>query len=403
MPLFLAMLMTLLGVVWEAESLDGGKTRGAPGHWDGETLRLVDGTQPIDVPLNRLARVVRIDADDANNRRAPRPIHVRLTEGTEIRGEKVSIEGTDLVLRRDPDTIWRIPLRLVANFRLQADAADTEKAWGEMIQRDFTSDALIIRRAQGSLDFLEGIVQSVNEEQVEFKYEGESMQVPRRKVEGLVLASPKLTSPAPYRVNTLGGERIRATRLALDGERVTIRLGDQSDIIMSVAEVGGIEVEQEDQLYLSALNPEVTEVTPFVADLEDDPELQTWLYGVWRDRDPQGSPLTLRDPKTRRLESFAHGVSLHSRTKIAYRLDARFRELRGLVGMDPSGDGRNRGEITIRAGDQVLFQEVIRAEEPPRVIQIALPDTRRLELLFDYGGDGDFGDRLHLVDLRLIK
>jgi hypothetical protein len=46
---------------------------------------------------------------------------------------------------------------------------------------------------------------------------------------------------------------------------------------------------------------------------------------------------------------------------------------------------------------------VIAGDQTPREIDIDITDKQRLRIFVDYGENLDLGDRLHLVEARLIK
>ncbi len=88
---------------------------------------------------------------------------------------------------------------------------------------------------------------------------------------------------------------------------------------------------------------------------------------------------------------------------MVYRLGDAYRELRGIGGMAAGAQTNGAARLTIRAGDDVLFDELLARGSAPTEFAIPVAKARNLEILVDYGDESDLGDRVHLCDVRLLK
>ena len=96
-----------------------------------------------------------------------------------------------------PGTRVEFPARLVHSVRLAKQDSVVQKQWQEILDRSATADMLVVRKmttggAGGTeatavaLDHLQGIVRDISDEAVGFDFDGTRLDVPRKKVEGLV-------------------------------------------------------------------------------------------------------------------------------------------------------------------------------------------------------------------------
>jgi hypothetical protein len=114
-------------------------------------------------------------------------------------------------------------------------------------------------------------------------------------------------------------------------------------------------------------------------------------------------PLQLQFPGANDYRTFAKGIAAHSRTQLVYRLDGEKARLLGLAGMAPESGVTGSARLAITVDGRVMFDQIIQRPGAPVSLDIDLSGGRRLEILVDYGNDGDLGDRLYLCDLRIIK
>jgi hypothetical protein len=121
-----------------------------------------------------------------------------------------------------------------------------------------------------------------------------------------------------------------------------------------------------------------------------------------------GSPLTLSWPADETktgatLESYDKGLAIRSRTELEYRLPKSMRRFTAIAGIDPETLGQGSVQLTIEVDGQVEFEQTIDGEHGPVKIDLDVAGKQRLKLLVDYGENLDLGDRLHLVEARLLK
>jgi hypothetical protein len=59
--------------------------------------------------------------------------------------------------------------------------------------------------------------------------------------------------------------------------------------------------------------------------------------------------------------------------------------------------------LRVEADSETVFEEAISGKNPPAEIDAIIAGKQKLRIFVDYGGNLDLGDRLHLVEARLVK
>jgi hypothetical protein len=191
----------------------------------------------------------------------------------------------------------------------------------------------------------------------------------------------------------------------LDGSRWNVRSLEMRDGELSMISAAGfrgslpfeelamLDYSVANLTFLSNLEPESVDWRPHLLSATTPVSVSRWF----RPRvDPQ--PCALRGTQ------FEHGLSLHSRTQLTYRLQPEFRRFRATVGIDDRYRDTGQVRLVVTANQRVLFDGQIAGADPPLELDLELNAARRLSILVDFGSDGtDLGDHLVLGNPRLTK
>lgn len=293
-----------------------------------------------------------------------------------------------------------VPSRAIRWVRFQAASERDEKSnkqWSEIVESKLTADLLVVRK-KGSLDYLEGVLQDFNGESLKFELDREPMNVKRPKIEGLVYyhsAADALSEPI-CEVVAIGGTRLFAR---------SVRLSDGQFKIVTVAgAIVAFPAEQASELdfsagkirYLSDLETETAEYTPFFASKEPLPVLADFF----RPRQDVGleQGLLKLDGKT-----YRKGLAVHSRSRLAYRLPGEFNRFLAVVGIDDGVREGGNARLEIKGDGKSLWQGTVPGTEPAQNVDIAIAGVRRLEIIADFGDDLDIADHVDLCDAKVTK
>ena len=125
------------------------------------------------------------------------------------------------------------------------------------------------------------------------------------------------------------------------------------------------------------------------------------LYQPRRDNGFEGSGLWIGEGND--LQVFDKGLSLRSRTVLAFRFTEAYRRFTGIAGIDSRMRGRGHVQLVIEGDDRELLRQTISGLDPPTPIDLDTVGVRRLRIVVDFGDSMDVADHLNLCNARMIK
>jgi hypothetical protein len=391
-------------------SLDGEQTEGELVGWQADSLSLKNEDGSRVISPSKILRISR-----PGKRKAAKSLgsYVELIGGSRLPISEFTVADR---LATISTSLAEAPMELpVSQIRFVQFSARTDSAagfWSEFEQRELLGDLLVIQKGDPvRLDHLSGVLGDVSTEVVDFRWDGEEIPVKRSKVAALAFyhaKRPELPKPSCW-LTTVQGARLPAAKVlwkngeeALDIETVTglkfaVPLDDLYDADYSVGKL----------VYLSDLTPLKQAWTPRI-DLPGAASLIRQHGLPRRDQSFSGSSLSLFWPSENPAipgvtKPYAKGLALRSRTLIEFRIPAGMNRFTALAGIDPATANQGNVRLEISADGNLLWQGEIAGGDVPVEINVPLKKLRRLRLFVDYGTNLDYGDRLHLVDARLIK
>jgi len=303
-----------------------------------------------------------------------------------------------------------VPTRAIEHVRLMPRTPATFEQWQELVATPRTLDAVVIRKTTAAtdgqdgvegkvaLDAPDGVLGNIDESTVGFEFDDTTVNVPRRKIEGIIYFHRTTTTPRDpiCRVIDSSGSHwnVRSIKLGEDslqgitvsGVRFTLPLTQLSTLDYSVGNID----------YLSDLpresvvwKPRRIAGNPPSAYRWFSPKFDTGLYG---------SVLKLDD------EPYEKGLALHSHSEVTYRLTKRYRNLLARVGVDDGFHYEADLELRIYGDNDVIFSRKIKGHDEPFDLELDMQGIRRLRIVVGYGDDdSERGDNLNLCNARLTK
>lgn len=393
-----------------ATSLDGGQISGDLLAWQPERLVLQVHGENVELPTEQLLKVRLVDAPKKMTEPSS---YVELTDGTRLslRGYSVSRQEAtiDTPLAEEPLTLATEQVRVV---QFSPRARDDSVFWSQLAAARLLGDALVVQQSDaGAVEHLFGVLGNVSPQEIHFRWDGEDIPVKRTKVVALAYFHRKSPQGRPPRswLSTTSGGRLPVAEMTCDVAHQTLRVTTVGGIPLAVPLDSLLEADYSagKLTYLSDLEPLVVQWTPRI-DLPASAELVRG-YGLPRsDQSFSGSSLSLFWPAVGTLgpgttKDYAKGLALRSRTVLEYRIPEGMTRFAATVGIDPTTRGQGNVTLEISADRKLLWQGEIDGSDAPVQLDVPLSEARRLRLLVDYGGNLDYGDRLHLVDARMTK
>jgi hypothetical protein len=186
----------------------------------------------------------------------------------------------------------------------------------------------------------------------------------------------------------VGGSKTLGAIEGPDGGQYTLRSVIGPAWRVEVASVRKVSFRGGRLVWLSDLKPSASKVTPFF-NREWPPRMNA---SVW------GRPLTVAG------EEYEHGIGIHSKTELTWRLNGGYVSFVSLLGIDDETNGTGAATVSITADGRTLLKPTpVKGGEKPVPVKLNVTGVREMTVLVDYGQGQDTGDHVDLLDARLLK
>jgi hypothetical protein len=342
---------------------------------------------------------------------------VAFSDGTILPLEKFTTSGnTSQILPRLDEPAKAaptiVPTQMVHWVRLQPLNKAAAEQWSDVLSTNAPSDLLVVLKRGGqSLDYLEGVIGQVTDEEVEFTHDGESVHVNRDKLAGIVFyrKTPTATGEsARCVVSGAEGLTIRCARVYLAGGELQVATSLGVALRWPWADIASADFSTGKLTFLSDLKPVSQSWQPLIA-LPKGVEHAASFGQPRLDHAAFGGPLSLwyaageATSGSGHAEAFAKGLAIRSRTEIVYRLPEGFNRFMATVGIEPAT--RSSGDVvfSVLGDDRPLLERGVNGSDAPLPIDVNISGVKQLRLVVDYGKNLDTGDWLNLCNARITK
>lgn len=397
----LALPLVLCSVAIDVTHLNGDVISGELVNWQGANLTITVDGEPVQLSTEQLLKIQFADLSTSTS-----PDIQRVTLGCGSSFAVRSFESTDgrVAITRTSGGAINCEQSQIQSIRFRPPSAAINPQWVELVNQRHEGDAIIIRKSDSALDYLEGIIGDVTSDKLQFELDGSEIDVKLTKLEGIVPYRTANDSwPAPIcNIITTTGDRWHVDQATLDNDQLQIKTPCGVASRVALKDIARVDFAAGNVQYISDLEPWKVDITPLISGSASPSSVTAMLYAPRRDESLNGTPLMLRGDDGG-LTSFTKGLAVHSRTTLHYRLDGQHRKLRGLVGIDPTVKAAAVVTLRIYGNEKLLLEAQITANEPPLTLDVSIEDVRRLKLEVDYGDGVDIGDRLNFGNLRTTK
>jgi hypothetical protein len=285
-----------------------------------------------------------------------------------------------------------IPLARVIGVHLSLpDRKESPESFAKRLKARTAGDLLLARAKDGEILALTGLVEGMDGDRLQFRYQERSRTLALSQVEGWVMAArpdPRASDDLRARVSLFGGLAASGVFKDLDTETWTFQSPWGQALKLPAAEIQDVRFRGGAMTHLCDLEPSKIDETPFFG------HRMPWR----RDLGLIGEPLSMSDQK------YEHGLAVHSRCHLTYDLGGRYGRFEAVLGFDDSAGGRGRVDCRVVADGKALFaRQDFRASEPPVVLSLPLAGAEQLRLEVDFGPDQDTGDRVIWANPRLFR
>jgi hypothetical protein len=332
---------------------------------------------------------------------------IELIDDSVLLGSHFKLESGNAEFQFPNGQTLKVAGRIVRGVRLRKQDEMLRRQWQMIAEADASGDRLVIRKTGEEnpdagastvvLDQLEGVVHAVGAKTISFEYDGDRIEVPLEKVEGILFHYRKPEVDPVCRVRDAQGAEWHVRTLQFAEGKITLQTVAGAQAELRLSQIAEVDFSSGNLTYLSDLKEESFDWRPYLVTPATPPALAKW-FSLRRDQTTDGSILMLGG------QPFDKGLSVHSRTLITYRLTRDYRHLQAVVGIDEKFRGPGNLKLEITGDNRQLFAKDIRGTDRPFEIDLDVSGVRRLKILVDFGEDrSDAGDHLLLCNARLTK
>ncbi len=389
----------------EVQLVQGARISGELVQWKDQQILLGTSTGAATVTSLEAATIAAIVPKPVAAQPPEKPLEkptlwLDLSDGSRLAATEYTVVGAQSKITFADGESLELPTAEVVAVRLQAASDAVALEWSRILGKKIHGDVLVTANLD-TVDYHQGVVHDVSDKLVQFELDGETLKVKRSKVFGLIYyRADAATAPASaYTIADTTGSRWVATAVKFDGNNIEWTSPSGRTLHRSLDRIAKIDLSCGKIIYLSDLKPDSEKYTPFFATEHVLPGRDEF-YRVHRDQNLEGKSIRIRG------QVYAKGLSMHSRSEVAWTLPGKFSRLEAVAGIDD--DVRPQGNVKLRIlGDgKLLLEKTIFAVDlkaDPLSIGIDLSGVRRLVIVADFGENLDIGDQLDLGNLRLIK
>ncbi|MEY4566855.1 MAG: hypothetical protein RLY14_1825 [Planctomycetota bacterium] len=331
------------------------------------------------------------------------PLLVRLRDGSELRAGDVRKDGKQIVLSPDGEKPEEgkisIPEGEVEWIRFRETSANNQNQWNELIASTSKTDRLVVLRAGDVVDSVEGVVVGIDEKEIRFDFDGESIKAPKSKLLGVTFFALDKKSYAPARVivRTTSGHMLSAVKLrkqTIDGkDGLAITTSGAIDISIPWGDLAELDYSAGNLKLCSELSP-LSSKWIGDKDYPGDKEIAQKIF----------SPHVERYGTAGSAEATAASdyVFLGS-GEVVFRVPEGMNRFQTTIAGAPGAQVRGWTTVIVKQEDEVIFQQSFRPEVERMSIDVAVSGKRRVTLITQPDDKRQAEDAIWWLQPRFVK
>ena len=358
----------------------GGET--IQGQWAGATdnaVRIDDGDSAREVLVDQLVSL-RL-AQSPGTATGP-SLAVTLVDGTLIMTQDITMDEAEVKIEPRRQEVIRMPIKQVRSIRFRLGTPATDPQWLGLVDQEMRSDLMVIRRGNDQLDPIEGVVVGLDPQNLLFELDGDKIEAPRDRLEGVFFRSTAGTESSPkVKISDVYGSIFHANRLESSDAR------DAVEIPLAGGVRHSIPIDQIKVIAWSSgrqmLARQVAASSQMVPYLRTG--LPENLIKDWFEPTAEGDDLV----------AAAGG-------QIDFRVEEGFQTFAGSVGRDAAVAAGGAVVVRLSVDDEVRWEQTL-VDSEPKGFRLPVGGARRVRLEVLAGDDGDVGDQVRFLKPRLLK
>ena len=335
-----------------------------------------------------IADLVRISTAITVATRPSQGVKLELVGGDELFGRILGGQEDAIVMETEDLGKIAVPLEAVVGYvrtPARSSAEPRVLEWFGRVKQDGEDLILLLNG-----DIIRGFITAIESGGVTVDRLMGETKVPSRLIAAVRLAVAQPPTPqSPYVVITFQNSgRLTITDLQLEGLSGDITLSSGAVAHVETDRIALIEVVGGRWSWLGLRRPISTEHTPMLS--------LGWNHV--RDRNVLGQPIVISG------ETFRHGIGVHSRSNLIYDLKGSYRQFVTYFGLDDNSGRFADVDVYVLVDGIKRFEQI--GVRPGRLygpVQVNVEQAKRIELIVDFGLNGDIQDRFNWIEPALVK
>ncbi len=344
---------------------------------DAEILLGIDGVEKR-IPFRKLTA---LHQDDVRSESKP-SIRVTLHSGSEIAALNLKLSGETMTIEPSHQENLSIGLKRIRAVRFHK-SSDRTTAWMAKLEEEHRSDTLAIQRGKNELDYIEGLVTEISDEKVTVKIDGDNVDAPIVKLEGILFGGVRTNANLQdIQISDSFGSKWSVAKLLPSQKDEALRLELSDDIIhlIPLSQVESIRFSG-GMTMLASMPMAATEASEFVQTKMDRTMYESWFA-----------------PKA----DVGQDIVLFGNSSVEYRLDPGYRSFAAEILRDGDVRKATKASVRITMDDKVVWDQSIEGTTS-FAADLPLNGARRLKIEVDAADDGDLGDKIRILRPRLLR
>jgi hypothetical protein len=338
------------------------------------------------VPLANIWQISRASVKASKPVAPPKSIEVTLIDGSRLVTTDLAADGDEFQLTWTYPSPVNLPVASLRAVRFNRNVSGKQLEQAARTSSD--TDTLFVMM-DGKATSLQGFFDKLDADQITFQWRDRTRKLPRRELNGLVLAAveeaPDNTSRC--RIQLANGSTLWAAVESLTDGLLNIALAGDSKLALPWTAVVKMTVNSPRMVFLSDLEPRTVH----------EEAIATFNRPWQRDVSVAGQPLTLGK------RHFEKGLGVHARSLLVFDNSAGYDLFVATIGIDAETKGRGDCIFVVRGDGRELFRGRVRGQDKPRDVRVDIQQVRQLTLLVEPGAELDLADHADWCDARLVR
>ena len=320
--------------------------------------------------------------------KAPGAVEVLIAGQSKLFTNSIAIQGSVANIASTSGTAMQVPLDVIQAVIFKRTQLVNE----QLADRSDSADTVIVDTPDGE-KVVAGIFEGMGQGKLGLNFNGKSRKIGFEKINAVSLADLGLKMVTGTKLELSDGSLLNGQIKKVDGGVLTFAITSNHSLEIPWSSVNRLEVQSDNLVYLSALEPLAVEQQTIFA-----PQ-RTWK----RDRSIGSNPIRLNAPDKSSPQTYRKGIGTHSYCKLEFANTNNFERFQTVAGIDAETNGRGDCQMSVYADGIKLWSQRITGQTPPATIDVDISGMAKVTLIVEPGEQFDLADHANWADAKFVK